>query len=74
MIKIKKKKLFDESPVFVTDYPKQIKPFYMRENDDGKTVASFDLLFPGIGELVGGSLREERLEVLILYLFIYIFE
>jgi asparaginyl-tRNA synthetase len=48
-------------PVFVTDYPKVLKPFYMRLNDDQETVACFDLLVPGIGELVGGSLREERL-------------
>ncbi|KAG1805334.1 uncharacterized protein BJ212DRAFT_1449635 [Suillus subaureus] len=47
-------------PVFVTDYPTSLKPFYMRANDDGKTVACFDLLVPFIGELVGGSLREER--------------
>ena len=51
-------------PVFVTDYPKEIKAFYMRLNDDGKTVAASDLLVPGIGELVGGSQREERIEVL----------
>ncbi len=49
-------------PVFVTDYPKEIKAFYMRMNEDGKTVAAMDLLVPGIGELVGGSQREERLE------------
>ncbi|OBZ67426.1 Asparagine--tRNA ligase [Grifola frondosa] len=47
-------------PVFVTDYPAELKPFYMRLNDDGKTVACFDLLIPHLGELVGGSLREER--------------
>lgn len=47
-------------PVFVTDYPTEHKPFYMRANDDGKTVACFDLLLPKIGELVGGSMREER--------------
>lgn len=52
-------------PVFVTDYPKCIKPFYMRTNPDDKTVAAVDLLLPGIGELVGGSQREERLDVLI---------
>lgn len=51
-------------PVFVTDYPKEIKSFYMRLNDDGKTVAAVDLLVPGIGEIVGGSQREERLELL----------
>ena len=51
-------------PVFVTDYPKDIKAFYMRMNDDGKTVAAADLLVPGIGELIGGSQREERLEIL----------
>ncbi|MBR5721372.1 MAG: asparagine--tRNA ligase, partial [Clostridia bacterium] len=53
-----------KAPVFVTDYPKEIKAFYMRLNDDGKTVAAADLLVPGVGELVGGSQREERLEVL----------
>lgn len=52
-------------PVFVTDYPKDIKAFYMRLNDDGQTVAAMDLLVPGVGELIGGSQREERLEVLI---------
>ncbi len=51
-------------PVFVTDYPKEIKSFYMRMNDDGKTVAATDLLVPGIGELVGASQREERYDVL----------
>lgn len=51
-------------PVFVTDYPKEIKSFYMRLNDDGKTVAATDLLVPGIGEIIGGSQREERLDVL----------
>jgi len=51
-------------PVFVTDYPKEIKAFYMRLNDDGKTVAAADMLVPGIGELIGGSQREERLDVL----------
>ncbi|MGI5971402.1 MAG: asparagine--tRNA ligase [Oscillospiraceae bacterium] len=53
-----------KKPVFVTDYPKEIKAFYMRLNDDGKTVAAMDLLVPGIGEIIGGSQREERLEVL----------
>ena len=52
-------------PVFVTDYPKEIKAFYMRLNDDGKTVAATDLLVPGIGELVGASQREERYDVLL---------
>lgn len=52
-------------PVFVTDYPKEIKSFYMRLNDDGKTVAAMDLLVPGIGEIIGGSQREERLELLL---------
>lgn len=47
-------------PVFVTDWPKEIKSFYMRQNDDGKTVAAMDMLVPGVGELVGGSQREER--------------
>ena len=49
-------------PVFVTDYPKEIKAFYMRMNDDGKTVAAMDCLVPGIGEIIGGSQREERLD------------
>lgn len=52
-------------PVFVTDYPKEIKSFYMRLNDDGKTVAATDMLVPGVGELIGGSQREERLDVLL---------
>ena len=50
--------------VFVTDYPKDVKSFYMKLNDDGKTVSAFDLLVPGIGELVGGSMREDRYDVL----------
>lgn len=53
-----------KKPVFVTDYPKEIKAFYMRLNDDGKTVAAMDCLVPGIGEIIGGSQREERLELL----------
>ena len=53
-----------KKPVFVTDYPKEIKAFYMRLNDDGKTVAAADCLVPGIGEIIGGSQREERLEML----------
>jgi asparaginyl-tRNA synthetase len=52
-------------PVFVTDWPRDIKAFYMRVNDDNKTVAAVDLLVPGVGELVGGSQREERLDVLL---------
>ncbi|MBQ2274315.1 MAG: asparagine--tRNA ligase [Clostridia bacterium] len=51
-------------PLFVTDYPKEIKAFYMRLNEDGKTVAAMDLLVPGIGEIIGGSQREERLDLL----------
>ena len=51
-------------PVFVTDYPKEIKAFYMKLNDDGKTVAAMDCLVPGIGEIIGGSQREDRLDVL----------
>ncbi|MCI9415725.1 MAG: asparagine--tRNA ligase [Clostridiales bacterium] len=51
-----------KKPVFVTDYPKEIKAFYMRMNDDGKTVAAMDMLVPGIGEIIGGSQREERLD------------
>ena len=54
-----------KKPVFVTDYPKEIKAFYMRLNDDQKTVAAMDLLVPGIGELIGGSQREERTDVLL---------
>nr|WP_067058604.1 asparagine--tRNA ligase [Mucilaginibacter sp. L294] len=53
-----------KKPVILTDYPKEIKSFYMRQNDDGKTVAAMDILFPGIGEIVGGSQREERLDKL----------
>ena len=53
-----------KKPVFVTDYPKEIKAFYMRMNEDGKTVAAADCLVPGIGEIIGGSQREERLELL----------
>lgn len=53
-----------KSPVVVKNYPKDIKAFYMRLNDDGKTVAAMDVLAPGIGEIIGGSQREERLEVL----------
>ena len=57
-------KIFNK-PVFVTDYPKDIKPFYMRINDDFKTVAAMDLLLPGIGEIIGGSQREERYDILV---------
>lgn len=53
-----------KKPVFVTDYPKDIKAFYMRLNEDGQTVAAMDLLVPGVGEIIGGSQREERLELL----------
>jgi len=53
-----------KKPVILTDYPKEIKAFYMRQNDDGKTVRAMDILFPGIGEMVGGSQREERLDKL----------
>lgn len=52
-------------PVIVRDYPKEIKAFYMRLNDDGRTVAAMDVLVPGIGELIGGSQREERYDVLV---------
>jgi asparaginyl-tRNA synthetase len=51
-------------PVILMNYPKQIKAFYMRANDDGKTVAAMDVLAPGIGEIIGGSQREERLDIL----------
>ncbi|KAI5083244.1 hypothetical protein GOP47_0002987 [Adiantum capillus-veneris] len=57
-------KVFKGTPLIVTDYPKEIKAFYMRQNDDGKTVAAMDLLVPRVGELIGGSQREERLDVL----------
>ena len=53
-----------KKPVFLTDYPKDIKAFYMRLNDDNKTVAAADLLVPGVGEIIGGSQREERYDVL----------
>ncbi|MGN1382917.1 MAG: asparagine--tRNA ligase [Eubacterium sp.] len=53
-----------KKPVFVTNYPKDIKAFYMRQNEDGKTVAAFDMLVPGIGEIIGGSQREERYDIL----------
>ncbi len=54
-----------KKPVIVTNYPKDIKAFYMRQNDDGKTVAAMDILAPGIGEIVGGSQREERMDKLL---------
>ena len=54
-----------QKPVFVTDYPSEIKAFYMRQNDDGKTVAAMDLLAPGVGEIIGGSQREERYDFLL---------
>jgi asparaginyl-tRNA synthetase len=52
-------------PVILTDYPKDIKAFYMKQNDDGKTVRAMDVLFPGIGEIIGGSQREEQYDKLI---------
>src|SRR5258708_40189197 len=55
---------YAKKPVIVMNYPKDIKAFYMRLNDDGRTVAAMDVLAPGIGEIIGGSQREERLEVL----------
>lgn len=54
-----------KKPVILTDYPKGIKAFYMRMNEDDKTVRAMDILFPGIGEIIGGSQREERLDVLL---------
>ena len=54
-----------KGPVFITDYPKDIKAFYMRQNDDGRTVAACDMLVPGVGELIGGSQREERYDRLV---------
>ena len=54
-----------KKPIFLIDYPKEIKAFYMRLNDDGKTVAAMDLLVPGVGEIIGGSQREERLDMLL---------
>ena len=54
-----------KQPVIVFNYPKTIKPFYMRINDDGKTVAAMDVLVPRVGEIIGGSQREERLDVLL---------
>ncbi|CAG8584147.1 4460_t:CDS:2 [Ambispora gerdemannii] len=56
---------FDNKPVFVLNYPAQLKAFYMKNNPDGKTVAGFDLLFPEIGELIGGSVRENNYQFLI---------
>ena len=53
-----------KAPIFVTNYPKEIKAFYMRQNDDGKTVAAMDVLLPEVGEIIGGSQREERLDLL----------
>jgi asparaginyl-tRNA synthetase len=53
-----------QSPVILFDYPRTIKPFYMRVNDDGRTVRAMDVLVPGVGEIIGGSQREERLDVL----------
>ncbi len=53
-----------KNPVILYDYPRTLKPFYMRVNDDGKTVRAMDVLVPGVGEIIGGSQREERLDVL----------
>src|SRR5207302_59246 len=53
-----------KAPVILSDYPRTLKPFYMRVNDDGRTVRAMDVLVPGIGEVIGGSQREERLDVL----------
>ena len=53
-----------KKPIFLIDYPKEIKAVYMRQNDDGKTVAAMDLLVPGVGEIIGGSQREERIDIL----------
>src|SRR4051812_17351744 len=55
---------FDNNPVFITNYPTDLKAFYMKNNPDGKTATCFDLLFPVIGELVGGSMREDSYQVL----------
>jgi asparaginyl-tRNA synthetase len=55
---------FENSPVFITNYPVDLKAFYMKNNSDGKTASCFDLLLPEIGELVGGSVRESSCEVL----------
>ena len=52
-------------PVILTDYPKEIKAFYMKQNEDGKTVRAMDVLFPGIGEIIGGSQREEKYDKLL---------
>ena len=54
-----------KKPVFLIDYPKEIKAFYMKQNADGKTVSAMDLLVPGVGEIIGGSQREENLDVLV---------
>jgi asparaginyl-tRNA synthetase len=54
-----------KKPVILIDYPKEIKAFYMKQNDDGKTVRAMDVLFPGIGEIIGGSQREENYEKLL---------
>src|SRR5438874_10107117 len=56
---------FDGAPVFVINYPVELKAFYMKNNPDGKTVACFDLLFPQVGEMIGGSIREDNYQVLV---------
>jgi asparaginyl-tRNA synthetase len=56
---------FDNQPVFVSNYPHELKAFYMKNNPDGKTVACFDLLFPEVGELIGGSVRENNYNILL---------
>ncbi|CAG8754299.1 34683_t:CDS:1, partial [Racocetra persica] len=56
---------FDNQPLFILNYPQELKPFYMKNNPDGKTVACFDLIFPEIGELIGGSTRENNYQILV---------
>jgi asparaginyl-tRNA synthetase len=56
---------FTRLPTIITDYPKDIKAFYMRQNEDGKTVAAMDIVAPGVGEIIGGAQREERYDILV---------